>query len=83
MKFVLVIIMCSGYQVMCMEPFKFTDGYDDVYTCLMDGYQKSIDKTEEIGRKEINKHKIFFKFDCYESKAYKTAIQGFQLHEKI
>jgi len=83
MKFVLVIIMCSGYQGLCMDPHKFPDQYDDVYSCLIDGYQKSIEKTEEIGRKEINKHKIFFKFDCYESKAYKTAIQGFKLAEKI
>ena len=75
--------MCSGYQGMCLEPHKFPDLYDDAYSCLIDGYQKSLDKTEEIGRKEVNKHKIFFKFDCYENKAYKTAIQGFQLHKKI
>jgi len=57
MKYILVIIMCSGYQGMCLDPIAFQSKYDDVYSCLMDGYQKSIDKTEELGRKEINKHK--------------------------
>ena len=56
MKYILVIIMCSGYQGMCLDPIAFQSKYDDVYSCLMDGYQKSIDKTEELGRKEINKH---------------------------
>ena len=48
MKYVLVIILCSGYQGMCLDPFAFPEKYDDVYSCLMDGYQKSIEKTEEL-----------------------------------
>ena len=64
MKYVLVIILCSGYQGMCLDPFAFPEKYDDVYSCLMDGYQKSIEKTEELGRKEVNKHSIYIKFVC-------------------
>ena len=30
-------------------------------------HAESLRKTEEIGAKEINKHKIFIKFDCIES----------------
>ncbi len=83
MKYILVIIMCSGYQGMCLDPIAFQSKYDDVYSCLMDGYQKSIDKTEELGRKEINKHKIFFKFDCYEDKTYESAVSGQSLQQAI
>ena len=31
---------------------------------MIDGYQKSLDKTIEIGKAEINKHGIYMKFDC-------------------
>ena len=32
----------------------------------MDGYQKSIDKLEEIGEAEVNEHGIYLKFECTE-----------------
>ena len=57
--------------------------YDDVYSCLLDGYTKSIEKTEELGRIEVNAHKIFIKFDCYEDKTYKSAISGESFTEAI
>jgi hypothetical protein len=34
---------------------------------MVAGYKESLRKTEEIGVEEINKHKIFIKFDCVES----------------
>jgi len=83
MKFILVIIMCSGYQGICLDPHTFPKKYDDVYSCLMEGYQESIDKTKELGRKEVNKHKIFIKFDCYEDKTYKSAVSGQSLQQAI
>lgn len=83
MKYVLVVILCSGYQGMCLDPFAFPNKYDDVYSCLMDGYQKSIEKTEELGRKQVNKYKIFIKFDCYEDKTYKATIKSKQLEQAI
>ncbi len=75
--------MCSGYQGMCLDPYAFTTKYEDVYSCLMDGYQKSIEKTEELGKEEVNKHKIFIKFDCYEDKTYKSAVSGQSLKQAI
>ena len=50
----------------CIEPHTFPEAYEDVYTCLLDGYKKSIIKTEEIGREDINTHGIYIKFDCKE-----------------
>ena len=64
MKFLLTIVMCSSYQSTCLPPHSFTELYPTSYECMLDGYQKSLDKTVEIGKAEINKHGIYFKFDC-------------------
>ena len=68
MKFLLTIIMCSSVAQTCLTPHTFDETYGDSYDCLMDGYQKSLDKMEEIGRREVNKHGIYLKFDCYRIK---------------
>tara|TARA_R100001079_G_scaffold1383_1_gene926 strand:- start:178 stop:438 length:261 start_codon:yes stop_codon:yes gene_type:complete len=64
MKFLLTIFLCSTVANTCLTPHTFTQTYVDSYDCLMDGYVKSIEKMEEIGREEINKHGIYLKFDC-------------------
>ena len=56
--------MCSYYQGVCLAPYTFPQSYDSMYDCLLDGYKKSHEKIEEIGRKEINNHGIYLKFDC-------------------
>ena len=33
---------------------------------MIAGYEKSLSKMQEIGKKDINKDQIFFKFACYE-----------------
>ena len=64
MKFLLTIFLCSTVANTCLTPHTFTQLYDDSYDCLMNGYQKSIDKMVEIGRSEINQYGIYLKFDC-------------------
>ena len=64
MKFLLTILMCSSVAKTCLTPHTFDILYEDSYDCLMDGYVKSIEKMEEIGREEINQHGIYMKFDC-------------------
>ena len=64
MKFILTIVMCSYYQGVCLTPYTFPKNYDSMYDCLLDGYTKSHDKIEELGRKEINAHGVYIKFDC-------------------
>jgi len=64
MKFIMTIVMCSYYQGVCLAPYTFPQSYDSMYDCLLDGYKKSHEKIEEIGRKEINNHGIYLKFDC-------------------
>ena len=64
MKFIMTIVMCSYYQGVCLTPYTFPQTYDSMYDCLLDGYKKSHDKIEELGRKEINAHGVYIKFDC-------------------
>ena len=54
MKFLLTALLCSGISSTCLTPHTFPEAYDDVYSCMMDGYTKSLEKMEEIGREEVN-----------------------------
>jgi len=68
MKFILTIIMCSIIegQTTCIPPYVFETEYNDVYDCMVDGYNKANDKTIELGREQVNKYKIYIKFGCSE-----------------
>ena len=64
----LILYMCSVTANTCMPPFVWPTQFGDSYECMIAGYEEAIRKTKEIGREEMNKHKIFIKFDCIESK---------------
>ena len=64
MKVALVLFLCSYVADSCLEPYYFPTHFDDEYTCLMEGYNQSILKMEEIGREEINQHSMYIKFVC-------------------
>ena len=49
MKVALVLFLCSYVADSCLEPYYFPTHFDDEYTCLMEGYNQSILKMEEIG----------------------------------
>ena len=49
-----------------MPPLEITNNYKDMYSCYLDGYNKSVDMLEEIGRDEVNKSEIYTKFICKE-----------------
>ena len=66
MKIALAIIMCSYAYGECMEPYVFPEKYTSHYECMIDGYKKSLDKMEEIGKRTTNRDQLFFKFACYE-----------------
>ena len=57
--------------------------YDYVYSCMVAGYTKAIEKTEELGRKEVNAHKIYIKFDCYEDSTNKTPASNKPIEKAI
>ena len=66
------MIICSATTGICLPPFRLDNFYKDGYDCMLDGYKMSLEKTEEIGREEINKHKIYIKFGCNEDHSNKT-----------
>ena len=66
MKIMLTIVMCSTLANTCLEPYTYPKVYNTYYDCLLDGYQKSLDKTKEIGKSETNKYQIYSKFGCME-----------------
>ena len=66
MNIVLAIFMCSFIHNECMAPYVFPEKYASHYECMIGGYEKSLSKMQEIGKKDINKDQIFFKFACYE-----------------
>ena len=64
----LILYMCSSVANTCMPPLIWPTQFSNSYECMVGGYTESLKKTKEIGEEEINKHKIFIKFDCIESK---------------
>ena len=64
MKFVLSLIICSSVAGECMPPFDWHKRFRTQYDCLVFGYQESLDKMQEICRKEVNKYGMYIKFYC-------------------
>ena len=64
MKFLLSLIICSQVANTCMPPYQWPEQFNSSYDCMMFGYEESMNKMEEIGRTEANKHGIYVKFYC-------------------
>ena len=64
MKYILALIICSQTQSVCMPPYQWPEQFNSQYDCLMFGYQESMNKMQEIGKEEINKHNMFIRFTC-------------------
>ena len=50
------------------------------YGCMIQGYKESEKKIAEIGRKDVNKHDIYIKFECHE---YKIILPHPSLNQKL
>ena len=65
MNFILTMILCSGVSLTCLPPYQVIDAfYKDHYSCLLKGYEKSIEQMEKIGRVSVNENEFFIKFYC-------------------
>ena len=65
MNFILTMILCSGVSLTCLPPYSLINTlYEDQYSCLLKGYEKSIEKMKEIGRVIVNENELFIKFYC-------------------
>ena len=72
MKFILVLYMCSIVTGKCPNNSIAGLQFDDHYDCVVNGYRvahntfKTLEKTQELNREEINREKIVIKFECRE-----------------
>ena len=64
MKFLLSLIICSSVAGQCMPSYEWPETFNTQYDCLMFGYQESMVKMEELGRKDVNEYGMFIKFYC-------------------
>jgi hypothetical protein len=66
MKFGLAFLLCSYVAETCLPPHVYEFPFDSEYDCLVTGYSESLKKIEEIGRIDVNEHRMYIKFGCYE-----------------
>ena len=64
MKIALILFICSYTAGNCLPPHKWPEKFDDMYDCFNAGYIQSMNKLEEIGRKDVNEYEIFIRFAC-------------------
>ena len=60
------MLVCSFTSGTCSPPLVINEKFEDMYTCLMRGYEESINMTTEVGKEEINKKLLFTRFACRE-----------------
>ena len=66
MSYLLTMIICSSLTTVCIPPFTFATPYNDLYSCMVAGYDESALKMKKLGQKEVNTHHIYIKFRCTE-----------------
>jgi len=64
MKYFLTLTLCSMIDNVCINPHTFPQAYANLYSCQIAGYNKAIEKIEEIGIDKINEFKIYTTFSC-------------------
>jgi hypothetical protein len=64
MKILLSLIICSQVAGTCLEPYPWPDKFDTQYDCMIFGYEESLNKMQQLGREEVNKHNIYLRFTC-------------------
>ena len=65
-KFGVAFLLCSYIAETCLPPHIYEIEFDSEYDCLVVGYEESLNKIIEIGEKDINMHRMYIKFGCYE-----------------
>ena len=65
MKIILLLTLCSyAAGGACLPPFQWPDAFDSNYDCSIFGYEESARKLKEIGREEVELHKLSITFTC-------------------
>ena len=61
------MLVCSFVSGTCTPPLVIDEKFDNMYDCLMRGYEESISMTMDVGREEINERGLFTRFACREA----------------
>ena len=76
MKFILSMIICSSVYNSCLPPHPLPELYNSHYECMMAGFEEAINKTKEIGPKEVNKYGTVIKFICLDENLFLPKTKG-------
>tara|TARA_R110002012_G_scaffold93652_2_gene227289 strand:+ start:499 stop:696 length:198 start_codon:yes stop_codon:yes gene_type:complete len=57
-------MMCSYVAGDCMPPFQWPETFNSSYDCSIFGYEESARKLKEMGREEVELHRISITFTC-------------------
>ena len=66
MKFGLAFLLCSYIAQSCLPPKLYEFEFDNEYDCMVAGYSESLKQIEQIGRLDVNEHRMYIKFGCFE-----------------
>ena len=55
MKIILIMLVCSFTSGTCTPPLVINERFEDMYTCLLRGYEESINMTMEVPEKRLIK----------------------------
>ena len=66
MKIILILYMCSYTAGSCLPGYQWPEKFNDMYDCMQAGYTESMNKMEEVGREDVDKHEVFIRFACVE-----------------
>ena len=66
MSYLLTMFLCSSLTATCIPPFTFPTPYNDLYSCMVGGYEEATMKMRQLGQKEVNNNQIYIKFRCTE-----------------
>ena len=58
------MLVCSFVSGTCTPPLVINEKFDNMYDCLMRGYEESINMTMDVGKEDINKKGLFTRFAC-------------------
>ena len=59
-----MLTMCSYASGTCMPAFEWPERFDSGYDCSIFGYEESARKLKEIGKEEVDLHRISITFTC-------------------
>ena len=71
MEYALVLLICSSVANNCLPPIYYEDRFVDAYSCMVTGYERSLETTIAIGKDEVNLNDIYIKFGCTKVKKEK------------